>query len=87
MFTSRRGAVDGCRKRATPSSFRFLGPKVYVATLMILLTVLQLGPTEGRPRRLAAETATARLDSFHRLILDDLAYVSKDQAETPCSSN
>jgi hypothetical protein len=53
-------AVDGCRKRATPSSFRFLGPKVYVATLVILLTVLQLGPTEGRPRRLAAETGVDR---------------------------
>jgi hypothetical protein len=33
-------------------------------------------------RELALEAAIARLDRFHLLILDDLAYVSKDQAET-----
>lgn len=30
----------------------------------------------------ALEAAIARLDKYHLLILDDLAYVSKDQAET-----
>ncbi len=53
-------AVDGCRKRAMPASFRFLGPKVYVATLVILLTALRLGPTAARLRRLAAETGVDR---------------------------
>jgi DNA replication protein DnaC len=33
-------------------------------------------------RELTLETAIARLDRFHLLILDDLAYVTKDQAET-----
>ena len=33
-------------------------------------------------RELALEAAIARLDRFHLLILDDLAYVAKDQAET-----
>ena len=33
-------------------------------------------------RELALEAAIARLDKYHLLILDDLAYVSKDQAET-----
>ena len=33
-------------------------------------------------RELALEAAIARLDRFHLLILDDLAYVTKDQAET-----
>jgi DNA replication protein DnaC len=33
-------------------------------------------------RELALEAAIARLDKFHLLILDDLAYVTKDQAET-----
>jgi DNA replication protein DnaC len=33
-------------------------------------------------RELALEAAIARLDRFQLLILDDLAYVSKDQAET-----
>jgi len=33
-------------------------------------------------RELALESALAKLDKYHLLILDDLAYVSKDQAET-----
>lgn len=33
-------------------------------------------------RELALEAAIARLDKYHLLILDDLAYVAKDQAET-----
>lgn len=33
-------------------------------------------------RELALEAAINRLDNFHLLILDDLAYVTKDQAET-----
>jgi DNA replication protein DnaC len=33
-------------------------------------------------RELALEAAIARLDRYHLLILDDLAYVTKDQAET-----
>jgi DNA replication protein DnaC len=33
-------------------------------------------------RELALEAAIAKLDKYHLLILDDLAYVAKDQAET-----
>jgi DNA replication protein DnaC len=33
-------------------------------------------------RELALESVLAKLDKYHLLILDDLAYVSKDQAET-----
>jgi DNA replication protein DnaC len=33
-------------------------------------------------RELSLEAAIAKLDKYHLLILDDLAYVSKDQAET-----
>lgn len=33
-------------------------------------------------RELALESVIARLDKYHLLILDDLAYVTKDQAET-----
>jgi DNA replication protein DnaC len=33
-------------------------------------------------RELALESALAKLDKYHLLVLDDLAYVSKDQAET-----
>jgi DNA replication protein DnaC len=33
-------------------------------------------------RERALEATIAKLDKFHLLILDDLAYVTKDQAET-----
>jgi energy-coupling factor transporter ATP-binding protein EcfA2 len=33
-------------------------------------------------RELALESAVAKLDKYHLLILDDIVYVSKDQAET-----
>ena len=33
-------------------------------------------------RELGLESALAKLDKYHLLILDDIAYVSKDQAET-----
>ena len=33
-------------------------------------------------RDLALEAAIAKLDKYHLLILDDLAYLAKDQAET-----
>jgi DNA replication protein DnaC len=33
-------------------------------------------------RELGLENALAKLDKYHLLILDDIAYVSKDQAET-----
>ncbi|MBB6414432.1 DNA replication protein DnaC, partial [Mesorhizobium sangaii] len=33
-------------------------------------------------RELGLEAAINRLDRFHLIILDDLAYVTKDQAET-----
>ena len=33
-------------------------------------------------RELTLETTIAKLDKYHLLILDDLSYVAKDQAET-----
>jgi hypothetical protein len=41
------------------------------------------GIASARERsRSALEAAIAKLDKFHLLILDDIAYVTKDQAET-----
>jgi hypothetical protein len=42
---------DGCRRRQTPPSIRFLGRKVYLAVTVVLVTVLRHGPS---PARLAA---------------------------------
>lgn len=38
-----------CRKRRTPPSLRFLGRKVYLAAVVVLVSALRCGPT---PRRL-----------------------------------
>lgn len=46
-------AVGGCRKRRTPASVRFLGPKVYLATVVVLVSVLRHGMTVGRIQRLS----------------------------------
>jgi hypothetical protein len=46
-------AVDGCRKRATPASLRFLGRRVYLATVVTLISALLLGTTPSRLARLS----------------------------------
>jgi hypothetical protein len=46
-------AVDGCRKRTTPPSLRFLGRKVYLATVVTLISALMLGTTPSRLVRLS----------------------------------
>jgi hypothetical protein len=45
-------AVDGCRSRATPPSLRFLGPKVYIAAIVVLIAILQHGATARRMQEL-----------------------------------
>lgn len=42
----------GCRKRKTPPSLRFLGPKVYLAATIIVIAILREGATAARMRRL-----------------------------------
>jgi hypothetical protein len=41
-------ALDGCRKRRTPPSVRFLGRKVYLGAVVVLATALRHGPTRAR---------------------------------------
>lgn len=45
-------AVDGCRRRNTPPSVRFLGRRVYLGVMVVLLTALQHGLTDRRRREL-----------------------------------
>lgn len=47
-------AVEGCRRRATPPSVRFLGRKVYWGAVVLLLPILMEGPTPRRVDRLQA---------------------------------
>jgi hypothetical protein len=53
-------AVDGCRTRATPASLRFLGRKVWLGTVVTLVTAMQQGATGGRVRRLSRTLAIDR---------------------------
>jgi hypothetical protein len=45
-------AVEGCRRRVTPPSLRFLGRKVFFGVVVLLGPVLMEGPTPRRVRRL-----------------------------------
>jgi hypothetical protein len=47
-------SVDGCRKRTTPPSLRFLGRKVYLATIVTLISAMRHGATAARLHRLSA---------------------------------
>jgi hypothetical protein len=62
---------DGCRKRVTPPSVRFLGRKVYLGAIVILISAMRQGPTPRRVRELserfgADETTIARWQTFWR---------------------
>ena len=62
---------DGCRKRATPRSVRFLGRKVYLAAIVILVSAMRQGPTPRRVRELSKrfgvdESTITRWQTFWR---------------------
>jgi len=45
-------AVEGCRRRATPPSVRFLGRRVYLGAVVVLASAMQQGINALRARRL-----------------------------------
>ena len=62
---------DGCRKRATPPSVRFLGRKASLGAIVILISALRQGPTPRRVRELsqrcgADQSTIARWQVFGR---------------------
>jgi hypothetical protein len=62
---------DGCRKRATPPSVRFLGRKVYLTAIVILISAMRQGPSPRRVRELstrfgADESTITRWQTFWR---------------------
>ena len=44
-------ARDGCRTRKTPPSLRFLGRKVYLAAMVVLIAIMREGATAARMRQ------------------------------------
>ena len=50
-------AVDGCRRRNTPPSVRFLGRRVYLGVMVVLLTAGKQGLSDKRRRGLIDQLA------------------------------
>jgi hypothetical protein len=62
---------DGCRKRKTPPSVRFLGPKVYLFAVVVLVSAMRQGPSPRRVHELsklfgADRRTIARWQAFWR---------------------
>jgi hypothetical protein len=53
-------AVEGCRRRRTPPSVRFLGRKVYLGAVVVLATALQQGPSKTSVTKLSALLGISR---------------------------
>jgi hypothetical protein len=53
-------AREGCRKRATPASLRFLGRKVYLGAVVVLVSALRCGVTPARMRYLEERVGVRR---------------------------
>jgi len=52
--------VEGCRRRRTPASVRFLGRKVYLGTVVVLATALQRGPSKTSVAKLSSLLGVSR---------------------------
>lgn len=50
--------AEGCRRRATPPSVRFLGRRVYLAAIVVLVTGLRHGATGSRAAALGAHISS-----------------------------
>jgi hypothetical protein len=53
-------AEDGCRSRHTPPSLRFLGRKVYLGTVVVLVSAMRHGATPARMRKLREQLGVSR---------------------------
>jgi hypothetical protein len=51
---------EGCRKRVTPPSVRFLGRKVYLAAVVVLVAAMRQGPSPRRVRELSSRFGADR---------------------------
>lgn len=53
-------ARDGCRTRETPGSLRFLGRKVFLGAMVVLISAMQSGLNPARLKRLKALVGVSR---------------------------
>lgn len=68
-------AQEGCRKRTTPASFRFLGRRVYVGTVVVLVAALRHGATAERMAQLHAVVGVSRrtVERWRRWWIEEFA--------------
>jgi hypothetical protein len=53
-------AREGCRKRTTPPSLRFLGRRIYLSAVVVLVSAMTGGVTEKRAERMRALVSVDR---------------------------
>ncbi len=59
-------AEDGCRARHTPPSLRFLGRKVYLGAIVVLVSAMRHGATPARMRKLREHIGVSRVERWRR---------------------
>jgi len=72
-------AADGCRKRETPASLRFLGRKVFLGAMVVLISAMQSGLTPARVRQLqelvgVSRRSVARWRDWWRSVFTESAF-------------
>lgn len=81
-------AEDGCRKRATPPSVRFLGPKVYLGAIVALMSALRHGANARRVAELrraigASRRTLARWQTWWREVFTATPFWRIARAQVP----
>jgi hypothetical protein len=72
-------AKEGCRGRTTPPSLRFLGPKVYLAGVVTVITAMRCGVSPARMQRLkdlvgVSRQTVLRWQHWWREVLPETAF-------------
>ena len=79
-------ARDGCRKRTTPPSFRFLLRRVYVSVVVVLVTALRHGATPGRVAQLREAVGVSRrtLERWRRWWMEEFTRTAFWRSASGC---
>jgi hypothetical protein len=81
-------ARDGCRKRVTPPSVRFLGRKVYLFAVVVLVSAMRQGPSPRRVHELsqlfgADRRTIARWQVFWREHVPQTSFWKSERGRLP----
>jgi hypothetical protein len=84
-------AAEGCRKRETPGSLRFLGRKVYFGAMVVLISAMHSGLNPARMKRLKALVGVSRRTvmrwrDWWRTVFTDSAFWRAHRALAPAAN-